>query len=146
MENPIQEVAFGAVGIENWVLQNGGSFEKAAREFIETAKECENFEEFKTRYSVWDFGENHMSSEKGYYPHDNFVYNMNETGYQKMIEGLSKMLEIIDSKTKQKEEMKIGVEDLVAQDPTVLLDKDYMEAIALVIEKGKKLERNEIGE
>ena len=30
----------GAVGIENWILQNGGSFEKAARDFLEVARGC----------------------------------------------------------------------------------------------------------
>lgn len=54
--------------------------------------------------------------------------------------------EKIDSNNKSIEEQKVGIKNLVAQDPTVLLDKDYMEAIASVIEKGKKIERNEIGE
>lgn len=137
---------FGAVGIENWVLQNGGSFEKAAREFLKTAKECKNLEEFKTKYSIWDFGENHIASEKGFYSHDNFVYNMNENGYQKMREGLSNMIERIDSREKIEKEPKVGIKDLVEQDPTVLLDKDYMDAIATVVEKGNKIEKNEIGE
>ena len=59
---------FGAVGIENWVLQNGGSFEKAARDFMAVAEKCESLSEFQNQYAIWDFGENHTSSEKASYP------------------------------------------------------------------------------
>ena len=33
----------GAVGIENWILQNGGSFEKANRANGKSGKECGDF-------------------------------------------------------------------------------------------------------
>ena len=65
------------------VLQNGGSFEKAARGFMEVAEKCKDLSEFQNQYAIWDFGENHTSSEKDSYPHDNFVYNMNEAGDKK---------------------------------------------------------------
>ena len=77
----------GGVGVENWVLQNGGSFLSAAKEFMSVAEKCENFDEFKTKYVVWDFGENHMA--KGERQHDNFVTdNMSAVGYEKMKEAL----------------------------------------------------------
>ena len=41
----------GAVGIENWVLQNGGSFEKAARNFLSVAQTCNNLAEFQGKYA-----------------------------------------------------------------------------------------------
>lgn len=147
---------FGAVGIENWVLQNGGSLEKAARDFMAVAEKCESLSEFQKQYAVWDFGENHTSSEKDSYPHDNFVYNMNEEGYKKMREGLAHLIERIDSKEKTAEnsreeadktsKVKIGIEEIVSQDTSILFDKKYMEAVASVLEKGKKLDKSEIGE
>lgn len=78
----------GGVGIENWILQNGGSFVQAAKNFLACAK-GRTLEEFKKEYMIWDFGSNHMSTNKiSSYPHDNFVYNMNQSGFNKMIEAL----------------------------------------------------------
>ena len=74
----------GGVGVENWILQNGGSFIDAASSFLEAA-ENKSFSEFKENYKVWDFGENYLASRKGLYPHDNFVEcNMSENGYETM--------------------------------------------------------------
>lgn len=78
----------GGVGIENWILQHGGSFVDAAKSFLEAA-EGRDFKEFKKVYRVWDFGENHLAERKGVYPHDNFVAeNMSEKGYEKMKQAL----------------------------------------------------------
>ena len=49
----------GGVGIENWVLQHGGSFKQAARDFLAVADSCSSFEDFCAHYPVWDYGENH---------------------------------------------------------------------------------------
>lgn len=79
----------GGVGIENWVLQNGGSFKKACLEFINAATingEMVPFSEFKQKYFIWDLGENHENRNE--YPFDNFINNMNESGYRKMYETL----------------------------------------------------------
>lgn len=77
----------GGVGVENRVLQNGGSFLSAAKEFISVAEKCENFDEFNTKYAVWDFVENHMT--KGERQHDNFVSdNMSADGYERMKQSL----------------------------------------------------------
>ena len=74
----------GGVGLENWILQYGGSFMDASKSFLE-ASEGKTFEEFKACYQVWDFGENHLAARKGVYIHDNFVKNnMTEEGYEKM--------------------------------------------------------------
>lgn len=73
----------GGVGVENWILQNGGSFLAAARDFMAVAEQCSSFDEFRSRYTIWDFGENHMA--KGGKQHDNFVAdNMSAAGYEKM--------------------------------------------------------------
>lgn len=82
----------GGIGIENWILQNGGSFLEAAKSFVEAA-EGKSFEEFKSVYQIWDFGENHFALKRGQYPHDNFVANnMSKEGYDKMVSVLSKYI------------------------------------------------------
>ena len=73
-----------------------------------------------------------------------------------MREGLAHLIERIDSKEKTAEnsreeadktsKAKIGIEEIVSQDTSILLDKKYMEAVASVLEKGKKLDKSEIGE
>ena len=86
----------GGVGIENWILQNGGSFIDAARSFVEAA-EGKSFSEFKKSYRIWDFGDNHLAAKRGFYPHDNFVsHNMSESGYTIMTETLKEYLKSID--------------------------------------------------
>ena len=77
----------GGVGIENWVLQHGGSFKQAARDFLAVADNCSSFEDFCTHYPVWDYGENHKGIRSK--PHDNFVAdNMNPEGYDRMKQAL----------------------------------------------------------
>ena len=77
----------GGVGIENWVLQHGGSFKQAARDFLAVADSCSSFEDFCVHYPVWDYGENHKDIRSK--PHDNFVAdNMNPEGYERMKEAL----------------------------------------------------------
>ena len=77
----------GGVGIENWVLQHGGSFKQAARDFLDVADNCSSFEDFCAHYPVWDYGENHKGIRSK--PHDNFVAdNMNPEGYERMKQAL----------------------------------------------------------
>jgi len=94
----------GGVGIENWILQNGGSFVSAATEFLKASND-KSFEEFKKSYHIWDFGENHLANKRGLYPHDNFVENnMSEAGYQKMNEVLTKyLIELQNQQTTKKQ-------------------------------------------
>jgi len=92
----VPEGGLGGVGIENWILQNGGSFIDAANSFLE-ASEGKSFQEFRDHYSVWDFGENHFADRKGIYPHDDFVKNnMSEEGYKKMREALKKYVKNLE--------------------------------------------------
>lgn len=89
----VPQGGLGGVGVENWILQNGGSFIDAARSFIEVS-EGKSFDEFKTAYQIWDFGENHLAAKKNHYAHDNFITNnMSETGYLKMKEALKVYLQ-----------------------------------------------------
>ena len=75
------------VGVENWILQHGGSFKQAARDFLAAADSYPKFEDFCVHYPVWDYGENHKGIRSK--PHDNFVAdNMNPEGYERMKEVL----------------------------------------------------------
>lgn len=99
----------GGVGIENWVLQNGGSFLNAAKHFLNAALlengEICDYEVFKERYQIWDFGENYFSARKGYYKHDNFVVdNMTPSGYKRMAEALKTF--VLEQEMKDTDNMK----------------------------------------
>lgn len=84
-----EQGGLGGIGVENWILQNGGTLYSAAKSFVEVANQCSSFEEFKSKYSLPNFGYNHMADKKGFYPHDNYVENMNGTGYNKMKNALN---------------------------------------------------------
>ncbi len=91
----IPQGGLGGVGIENWILQNGGSFIDAATSFIE-ASEGKSFQVFQSIYQIWDFGDNHLAEKRGHYPHDNFVTNnMSEEGFKRMREALKEYLKNI---------------------------------------------------
>lgn len=96
----VPQGGLGGVGIENWILQNGGSLKKAAETFL-AAAEGKSFEEFRNSYVIWDYGENHLVTRKDIYPHDNFTYNMSAEGYEKMknvLKAYLKSLQEIDEK------------------------------------------------
>ena len=99
------EGGLGGIGVEYWILQNGGSFINAVNSFLVQAVKDGNiipYEEFKDKYQVWDFGKNHEpreikigsserigSSEKIVFPYDEFVScNMSKEGYLKMTKTL----------------------------------------------------------
>ena len=84
---------FGGVGVENWILQNGGSFYDAAKSFLETAKKSKNFEEFKENYPLYDFGKNFYYKEPDNYktvsfPYDNFISILKPDAYTEIVKGL----------------------------------------------------------
>lgn len=98
--SPDSQGGLGGVGIENWVLQNGGSFTDACRTFVEAATTKDgrvlSFEEFKNNYKIFDFGRNFYG--KGY---DEFVSNnMTEKGYRAMVKACKKHLSLQDTTTK----------------------------------------------
>lgn len=96
-----QQGGISGIGIENWVLQSGGSFHDAATSFVEASKN-KSVEEFKASYAIWDFGENHYADEKGIYKHDNFIDNLTADGYDKMKQVLTMYL----IRERQKEDIK----------------------------------------
>ena len=102
----IPQGGLGGVGIENWILQNGGSFIDAAKSFVAEAGR-KSFSEFQSTYQIWDFGDNHLSERKGQYPHDNFVSkNMSDAGYQRMVQVLEDYLKTMKINQNLTEEIK----------------------------------------
>lgn len=121
----VPQGGLGGVGVENWILQNGGSFEDAARSFVAVADECYEiarakyqedtkqevidsaaFDLFVQRYSLWDFGENHLAGNDTY-PHDEFVSrNMSASGFAKMYAKLKEYLLKLDKSRNEEEEQK----------------------------------------
>ncbi len=90
----------GGIGIENWVLQHGGSFIDAAVSFVSAADKYQTFDEFRRHYHVFDMGSNHYSDKSKDYPHEDFVYeeeNINGVIRQKKMtrEGFEKTTEAL---------------------------------------------------
>ena len=92
----VPQGGLGGSGIENWILQNGGSFIDASKNFVSSA-EGKDFDEFKASNQIWDFGANHLADRKGIYPHDDFISNnMSKEGYKKMLDALKKYLQNVN--------------------------------------------------
>ena len=91
-----KQAGLGGVGVENLILQNGGSFYDAASEFLQYA-ENKDFIEFENSYPIFDFGKNHVSMEKNTFPYDNFIMkNMHQDGYEKICRCLKDYVECVD--------------------------------------------------
>lgn len=129
----------GAVGIENWILQNGGSFETAAKSFLDVAERCDNLQEFQSQYAIWDFGENYMAGEN--YSHDNFVYNMSPDGYEKMKSALKNYVKAISIEQKSIDSDKKGIGEIVQEDMSVLNDTTYMQSVQYLLDRVKQISR-----
>lgn len=86
----------GGVGIENWILQYGGSFEAAARDFLAHA-EGKSFIDFEKEYAIMDFGQDHVSTSKGEFPFHNFIMrNMRWKGFELMRDTLREFINELD--------------------------------------------------
>ena len=92
------EGGMGGVGIENWILQNGGSFIDAATSFLSVANIVDSFEAFKLKYHVYDFGNNFLSKDN--FSHDDFIDNMSESGFELMKNELNKYYYTANDKTR----------------------------------------------
>ena len=131
------EGGLGGIGVEYWILQNGGSFINAVNSFLAQAVKDGNiipYEEFKDKYQIWDFGKNHEpkeikigsserlgSSKKIVFPYDEFVScNMSKEGYLKMTKTLlefKKKYEIAATQV-MNQTMNQTVENYVVESPS----------------------------
>ncbi|GEM_PF-4228593 len=104
----------GGVGIENWVMQHGGSLIDAARSFASAMKQAQeahakdqsvNLTTHLLRiYTIWDYGENLMTersidgTNRTRYPFDEFIgNNTNEAGLMKIFEACKEIIAAYNS-------------------------------------------------
>ncbi|MDP2668752.1 MAG: hypothetical protein Q8P07_02865 [bacterium] len=81
---------FGGVGVENWILANGGNMEEAFKSFRDVAYENGqrlSYEKFKEKYKILDPGTNIK-----YNSHDNFIDVLKPTGYEAMLNTIENYL------------------------------------------------------
>ena len=76
---------FGGIGVENWILQNGGSLIRAMQTFLEATINKDGqeigFEEFKRKYPIYDFGQNHrFNGEKN----DHYIEGLTKSGFEQI--------------------------------------------------------------
>ena len=84
-------------GIENWILQNGGSFKKAINSFMSVPQNS-SYKDFCSKYTIWDFGE----SNNGIYSHKEFIKDdMDEEGYNNMCSILKQYMNQVEMTTKK---------------------------------------------
>ena len=96
------QAGLGGIGVENWILQNGGSLLDAANEFLEYSKDID-FIDFEKKYFVNDYGKNHVSITRNQFPYDNYIMkNMREHGYIKMRECLEQFVQNIENDISKK--------------------------------------------
>ena len=78
-----QQGGLGGIGVEYWILQNGGDAVEAFKGFEQQAfkdGQLVPFEEFKKSYKIFSAGQNIRGAMKV----ENFTDNMTEEGYMKM--------------------------------------------------------------
>lgn len=101
-DSATREGGFGGVGVENWILQNGGSFVKSMQTFLDASEKAKDFNEFMEIYPIFDFGQNHMA--KGY-QHDSFIEGLSESGYTKMQEAFKTFIKELEPEQTQEVSM-----------------------------------------
>ena len=81
---------FGGIGVENWILMNGGNLLEAFRTFHEAAYDNGqrlSFEQFQARYKLIDPGLNIK-----YQAHDNYIQLLKPEGYEAMLKVIDEYL------------------------------------------------------
>lgn len=81
-----EDGGFGGIGVENWILSNGGSVEKAFQSFRNAAYEDGipvSLDKFKQRYKIYDPGFNIK-----YNNHDNYIELLKPDGYEAMLKAI----------------------------------------------------------
>ncbi len=97
---------FGGIGVENWILQNGGSFAQAINTYLEAAEKAPTYDDFISLYPIFDFGSNHRGD--NVYIHDRYSAflgkkeNDSEYGLKYAKARFSEIKEMIQSLSKLK--------------------------------------------
>ena len=81
----------GGMGVENWILANGGNINQAFKTFYQAAHDLNGeripFSVFQQRYPIYDPGINLKFGR-----HDNYVYVLKEKGYFAMLDAIQSHL------------------------------------------------------
>lgn len=86
----VEDGGFGGIGVENWILANGGNIDQAFGTFHDAAYENGEritFEKFQGKYKILNAG---MNVKRLF--HDNYIENLKPEGYQKMLDVIDKFL------------------------------------------------------
>ncbi len=86
----LEDGGFGGVGVENWILANGGNMEEAFKSFRNAAYENGQrlpYEKFKEKYRILDPGVNIKFSS-----HDNFIDVLKPNGYEAILNAIENYL------------------------------------------------------
>ncbi len=81
----------GGIGVENWILANGGNIEEAFKSFRDAAYDNGKrlpYDEFKKKYRIIDPGINIK-----FLKHDNFIEILKPDGYEAMLDVIEKHIE-----------------------------------------------------
>lgn len=98
---------FGGIGVENWILQNGGSFKVAIDTFLDAAKDSKTYSDFKKKYPIFDFG---LNQREGKIRHDRFsAFLENDSskpgvGYEYVKATLSEIQKTMELETQRQSE------------------------------------------
>lgn len=101
---------FGGIGVENWILQNGGSLEQAMETLVDASRGPDGKvlgrDEFAEKYTIYEYGHNHMSAERthevdgqletpSYVPltHSNYTCGFTAAGIQNATKNFEEFLE-----------------------------------------------------
>jgi len=104
---------FGGIGVENWILQNGGSFEQAISTYLATAKD-ENgkdlsYQEFIEKYPIFDFGNNHREGRSLHDRFSAFLGGISDSdGHEKAFTSVKKTFAEIQRNLREHQETKVA--------------------------------------
>lgn len=90
------EGGLGGVGVENFILQHGGSFYDAVAHFVEVAHSSDDLKQFKRKFPIYDFGKNHYAYADTYkrvdFPYDNYINSLTEKSYSTILKAFEEYL------------------------------------------------------
>lgn len=116
---------FGGIGVENWILQNGGSFSKAIDTYLEVANlKDENgkdisYNKFVEKYPIYDFGNNHREGKRGHDKFSSFLNKNEETGFKFVKENFTKIQEKLKEREKNEKTDEINREENIKNEKKI---------------------------
>lgn len=116
---------FGGIGVENWILQNGGSFSKAIDTYLEVANLKDekgkdiSYNKFVEKYPIYDFGNNHREGKRGHDKFSSFLNKNEETGFKFVKENFTKIQEKLKEREKNEKTDEINREENIKNEKKI---------------------------